>query len=31
MAIMPGKLDKDEVADQSKWRIRYGGCNTIIR
>ena len=34
MSIMPGKLDKldkDDVSNQSKWRIRYGGCNTIIR
>lgn len=30
MSIKPGKLNKDGITDQSKWRIRYGGCNTII-
>ena len=30
MSIKPGKLNPNEISDQSKWRIRYGGCNTII-
>lgn len=30
MSIKPGDLNGDEISDQSKWRIRYGGCNTII-
>lgn len=30
MSIKPGGLNQDGISDQSKWRIRYGGCNTII-
>lgn len=30
MSIKPGELNQDGISDQSKWRIRYGGCNTII-
>ena len=30
MSIKSGNLDRDDISDQSKWRIRYGGCNTII-
>lgn len=30
MSIKLGGLNQDGISDQSKWRIRYGGCNTII-
>lgn len=30
MSIKPGKLNQNEISDQRKWRIRYGGCNTIV-
>lgn len=30
MSIKPGCLKRDTVSDQNKWRIRYGGCNTIV-
>lgn len=30
MTIKPGNLNRNDITDQSKWRIRYGGCNTII-
>lgn len=30
MSIKPGGLNQEGILDQSKWRIRYGGCNTII-
>ncbi len=30
MSIKPGNLDQEGIKDQSKWRIRYGGCNTIV-
>jgi hypothetical protein len=30
LSIKPGNLKRDNITDQSKWRIRYGGCNTIV-
>ncbi len=30
MSIKPGNLAQESISDQSKWRIRYGGCNTIV-
>lgn len=30
ISIKPGELNQDGISDQSKWRIRYGRCNTII-
>lgn len=31
MSIKPGQTcECDELCNQDKWRIRYGGCNTII-
>lgn len=30
MTVNPGTFDNVEIADKTKWRIRYGGCNTII-
>lgn len=30
MFLKPGEFNNNEIADKSKWRIRYGGCNTII-
>lgn len=30
MSIKPGSLDQESISNQSKWRIRYGGCNTIV-
>ena len=30
VTITHGVLDQEGISEQSKWRIRYGGCNTII-
>lgn len=30
MTIHPGNVNNSGLSDQSKWRIRYGGCNTIV-
>ena len=30
LSIKPGGHNQDGISDKSQWRIRYGGCNTII-
>lgn len=30
ISIKPGEINQDGISERNKWRIRYGGCNTII-
>ena len=30
MAVNPGNLNVEGIEDKGNWRIRYGGCNTIL-
>ena len=30
MSVKPGRTECEDLCNPNKWRIRYGGCNTII-
>lgn len=30
MTVKPGCIKHEDISEQKKWRIRYGGCNTIV-
>lgn len=30
MSINPGVIENEDITNQNSWRIRYGGCNTIV-
>ena len=30
LTVKPGPIKQESIYEQSKWRIRYGGCNTIV-